>query len=282
MKTTWNTHPDDVRTYDSERLRDTFLTESLFTPGEIHVVYSHIDRVVALGVCPQATPLALDEVIDTKAFGTPFFLARREMGLVNLGGPVEVTCNEGESYQLEYLDGLYLGMGTQAVSFRSLSEDPQTETAVYCLSAPAHHTWPSRIIKREEARQVELGSQQNANLRLLTQYLHPEVLTTCQLCMGITHLRPGNVWNTMPAHTHARRMEAYLYFNMAPDQVVFHFMGEPQQTRHLVVRNKQLVLSPSWSIHSGCGTRQYSFVWGMAGENQTFDDMDFVAMTDLR
>ncbi|MEI8633624.1 5-dehydro-4-deoxy-D-glucuronate isomerase [Vibrio sp. PP-XX7] len=275
-----NCHPQDAKHYDTSRLREEFLTDALFIPDEITIVYSHIDRVVALGVCPHERPLILDEFINSKAFGTSFFLERRELGIVNLGASAQVRCNGTDVYQLEYLDALYLGKGEQNIEF--ISHDPEQPGSLYCLSAPAHHAYPSRIIRREEAKPVELGSQQNANERLLTQYLHPDVLPTCQLCMGVTHLKPGSVWNTMPVHTHERRMEAYLYFNIQPSQAVFHFMGEPDETRHLVVRDKQLVLSPSWSIHSGCGTQHYSFVWGMAGENQTFDDMDFIAMEALR
>lgn len=279
MHINYNSNPIDAKQYDTTRLRDEFLTEDLFKPNELTIVYSHIDRIVAMGVCPTDKPLKLDDLVEKKAFGTDFFLERRELGILNLGSKAEVRCN-GVSYVLEHLDVVYLGKGEQDIEFISL--DSELEPAFYCLSAPAHHTYPSRIIRRSEAKQVDLGTQENANARLITQYLHPDVLPTCQLCMGVTHLKPGSVWNTMPAHTHERRMEAYLYFNVQPSQVVFHFMGEPQETRHIVVRNKQLVLSPSWSIHSGCGTQNYSFVWGMVGENQTFDDMDFIDMETIK
>ncbi len=271
----YNNNPADAKQYDTTRLRSEFLTENLFINEDVTMVYSHIDRIVSIGVCPSDKPLKLDDFVDKKTFGTEFLLQRRELGIVNLGGKAEVRCQEN-SYVLEHLDALYLGKGEQNIEFVSLEKD-QIAT-LYCLSAPAHHKYPSRLIVRDEAKKVELGSQENANARVINQYLHPDVLPTCQLCMGVTHLLPGSVWNTMPAHTHERRMEAYLYFNIEPSQVVFHFMGEPQETRHLIVRDKQLVLSPSWSIHSGCGTQNYSFVWGMLGENQTFDDMDFVDM----
>jgi 4-deoxy-L-threo-5-hexosulose-uronate ketol-isomerase len=273
-----NSDPRDAKLYDTERLRESFLTETLFVPEQITMVYSHIDRVVALGINPVVEPLSLEQFVDNKAFGTSYFLERRELGIVNLGGVAEIRCQD-QTYRLEYLDALYLGKGEQQIEF--ISVEATQPSMLYCLSAPAHHCYPSRIICRNEAIQRKLGAVEHANERLLTQYLHPDVLPTCQLCMGVTHLKQGSVWNTMPAHTHERRMEAYLYFNIAPSQIVFHFMGEPGETRHIVVRDKQLVLSPSWSIHSGCGTQNYSFVWGMAGENQTFDDMDFVEMDQL-
>ncbi len=278
MLINYNSNPVDAKSYDTERLRNEFLTEGLFEAGTVKMVYSHIDRVVAIGVCPEKETIKLDEHVDKKAFGTDFFLQRREMGIVNLGGKAEVRTSTG-TYVLEYLDALYLGMGEQGVEFSLLGSEQAS--ALYCLSAPAHKTYPSLFIPQGDARKVDLGSVNNANVRTINQYLHPDVLPTCQLSMGVTHLQPGSVWNTMPAHTHERRMEAYLYFNVKPSQLVFHFMGEPNETRHIIVRDKQLVLSPSWSIHSGCGTENYSFVWGMLGENQTFDDMDFIPMDSL-
>ncbi|WP_375749529.1 5-dehydro-4-deoxy-D-glucuronate isomerase [Vibrio sp. HN007] len=275
----YNSNPIDAKSYDTQRLRDEFLTEELFTAGGVNMVYSHIDRTVAIGVCPKEESIKLDDYVDKKAFGTDFFLERRELGIVNLGGRTEIKTQSG-TYTLECLDALYLGKGEQEVEFTSL--DSEQDAILYCLSAPAHYSHPSRLITKEEAKKVKLGSIDNANARVINQYLHPDVLPTCQLCMGITHLQPGSVWNTMPAHTHERRMEAYLYFNVKPSQVVFHFMGEPEETRHIIVRDKQLVLSPSWSIHSGCGTQNYSFIWGMLGENQTFDDMDFINMELIR
>ncbi len=280
MYTNYNSNPLDAKQYDTQRLRDEFLNENLFVEDKITLLYSHIDRVVALGVCPASKPLSLDEYIDNDVFGTDYFLQRRELGMVNLGQSTIEVSTANNTYTLEPLDALYLGKGEQNITFTSLNSD--LEPVLYCLSAPAHHVYPSRLITRQEAKVVELGSQETANQRVINQYLHPDVLPTCQLCMGVTHLAPGSVWNTMPAHTHERRMEAYLYFNVKADQVVFHFMGEPTETRHIVVRDRQLVLSPSWSIHSGCGTSNYSFVWGMLGENQTFDDMDFVDMNAIR
>lgn len=280
MKILHNMHPEDAKHYDTTRLREAFLCEDLFQPGKINVVYSHIDRLVALGAIPNSGEiLSLDEVIDKKSFGTEFFLERRELGIINLGGTAVITTKQG-SFTVEHLDAVYLGKGTEEITFSS--KDDKSPAVLYGLSAPAHHVFPSKLIKYADARKVKLGALENSNARIINQYLHPEVLETCQLCMGMTELEKGSVWNTMPAHTHERRMEAYLYFNIEPDQVVFHFLGEPTETRHIVVRDKQLIISPSWSIHSGCGTKNYSFVWGMAGENQTFDDMDFIPMQDLR
>lgn len=280
MKILHNMHPEDAKHYDTTRLREAFLCEDLFQPGKINVVYSHIDRLVALGVIPNSGEiLLLDEVIDKKTFGTEFFLERRELGIINLGGTAVITTKQG-SFTVGHLDAIYLGKGTEEITFSS--QDDKSPAVLYGLSAPAHRTFPSKLIKYVDARKVKLGTLENSNARTINQYLHPEVLETCQLCMGMTELETGSVWNTMPAHTHERRMEAYLYFNIEPDQVVFHFLGEPTETRHIVVRDKQLIISPSWSIHSGCGTKNYSFVWGMVGENQTFDDMDFVPMQDLR
>lgn len=280
MKILHNMHPEDAKHYDTTRLREAFLCEDLFQPGKINVVYSHIDRLVALGAIPNnGEILSLDEVIDKKSFGTEFFLERRELGIINLGGTAVITTKQG-SFTVEHLDAVYLGKGTEEITFSS--KDDKSPAVLYGLSAPAHHVFPSKLIKYADARKVKLGALENSNARTINQYLHPEVLETCQLCMGMTELEKGSVWNTMPAHTHERRMEAYLYFNIEPDQVVFHFLGEPTETRHIVVRDKQLIISPSWSIHSGCGTKNYSFVWGMVGENQTFDDMDFVSMQDLR
>lgn len=279
MKINYNSNPQDARQYDTQRLRDEFLTEDLFQADSVQIVYTHIDRLVILGVSPTTRELTLDEFIDKKAFGTDFFLQRRELGIINLGGAAVIETNQ-ESFELGNQDALYIGLGKENIRFRSL--DTQNPAQFYCLSAPAHHAYEAKIIRKQDANKIELGSKANANERLLTQYLHPDLVDTCQLCMGITHLKEGSVWNTMPAHTHERRMEAYLYFNVDPSQVVFHFMGEPSQTRHIVVQDKQLVLSPSWSIHSGCGTKNYSFIWGMVGENQTFDDMDFIEMPNLK
>lgn len=276
MLTKYSAHPNDVKSYSTEQLRDEFLIDELFEDSAIKVAYSHIDRAVALGITPIDKPLTLQDWIDSKSFGTEFFLERRELGLACLSGTVSITV-DSQTYQLNTLDVLYVGLGAKDIVITCVEGD----ATVYGLSAPAHRALPTTVVTQQEARVVELGSLETSNQRVIYQYLHPEVIETCQLCLGITHLAPGSVWNTMPAHTHERRMEAYLYFNIKPQQAVFHMMGEPTQTRHIVVRDKQLLLSPSWSIHSGCGTQNYSFVWGMLGENQTFDDMDFIPMDTL-
>lgn len=276
MLTKYSANPNDVKKYSTEQLRNEFLIDELFEESKIKVAYSHIDRAVALGITPTDKPLVLQEWINSKSFGTEFFLERRELGLACLSGSVTVSV-DAKTFHLNTLDVLYIGRGAKEINITR----EEGEATVYGLSAPAHKSLPTRVVTQQEARVVELGSLETSNQRVINQYLHPDVIETCQLCLGITHLAPGSVWNTMPAHTHERRMEAYLYFNIKPEQAVFHMMGEPTETRHIVVRDKQLVLSPSWSIHSGCGTQNYSFVWGMLGENQTFDDMDFIPMDTL-
>ncbi len=276
METRHAQHPDHLPAMDTAELRRHFLVEDLFRPGELRAVYSHVDRVVAGGAVPLGTAL---ELAASRELGVEYFLQRRELGILNLGGAGTVRL-DGRDHRLGHRDGLYVGMGTREVSFRSA--DPATPARFYFLSAPAHASHPSRLVTLADARKVKLGSAQEANARTIHQILHPTVLPTCQLVMGLTQLDPGSVWNTMPAHTHERRMEVYLYLDLPADAFVLHLMGRPGETRHLVVRNEQAVISPSWSIHSGVGTRAYSFIWGMAGENQTFDDMDAVAMADLR
>ncbi len=279
MITNYASAPRDVKNYNTSELRENFLFKQLVKEDDLEVVYSHIDRVVAMGCQPIKSVIALSQKIDTDAFGVNYFLERREMGVVNLGSNGIVSV-DGIRYELDKLDVVYIGLGAKEVEFESMDEtDP---ASFYILSTPAHKKYPNKVVKQAEANRIELGSSETVNYRILTQYIHPDLVESCQLSVGITHIQPGSAWNTMPAHTHERRMEAYFYFNIEPEEVVFHFMGEPQETRHLVVKNQELVLSPSWSIHSGCGTKHYSFVWGMAGENQTFDDMDFVAKNELR
>ncbi|WED26833.1 5-dehydro-4-deoxy-D-glucuronate isomerase [Vibrio sp. DW001] len=279
MITKYSNSPEDVKHYQTSRLRKEFLIESLFNDDFINIVYSHIDRVVAIGVSPLTKSLKLEDFIEPKSFGVEFFLQRREMGIANIGGAGEVTVN-GERYHLDHLDVLYIGLGNIDISFAS--NDSNAPAQFYCLSSPAHQNYPTVLITKNMAKQLDLGEPETVNARTLNQYIHPDVMQSCQLSMGITHIKTGSAWNTMPCHTHERRMEAYFYFNIEPNEVVFHFMGEPTETRHLVIKNKELVFSPSWSIHSGCGTKNYSFIWGMAGENQTFDDMDFIANSDLK
>lgn len=269
-------HPEHAAGMDTGELRRHFLIEDLFTGDAPKLVYSFYDRLIVGGAKP-ATPTEL--AVDTKAIGAAFFLERREMGVINIGGPGSVTV-DGEAHPLAPLEGLYVGKGRRSIVFAS--HDAVRPARFYFLSAPAHAELPTRRISFAEAEPNRLGSPDNANQRTIRKYFHPDGIKTCQLVMGMTTLEPGSVWNTMPPHFHDRRMEAYLYFNIPDDNVVFHLMGEAGQTRHLVVREGQAVLSPSWSIHSGVGTGAYTFIWGMAGENQTFSDMDHIAMADLR
>lgn len=269
-------HSAHAKTLDTAGLREQFLVESVFVEGEISLTYSHIDRIIFGGVVPTQAPLAL---AAGKELGVDFFLQRRELGLINLGQAGKVTV-DGEVHDIAHREALYIGMGAQHVTFESA--DATVPAQFYVNSTPAHHTYPTRKVTLEEAEKVTLGNQENGNVRTINKYIVPSVLPTCQLTMGLTQLHPGSLWNTMPCHTHERRMEVYLYFDMTADNVVFHYMGEPTETRHIVMRDKQAVISPSWSIHSGVGTAAYSFIWSMCGENQTFDDMDHVAMTDIR
>lgn len=260
---------------NTAEMRRSFLVTDVFMPGRVSMTYSHVDRMITGGVTPLNTPLRLSV---GRELGTGFFLERREMGIINIGGAGTVTV-DGSAFSLNPRDGLYIGMGAKDVSFASVAAvDP---AKFYFNSAPAHHSFPTQPVASTDCRKVSLGSSEEGNKRVINQYFHPAVLETCQLVMGMTMPETGSLWNTMPAHTHERRMEVYLYFDMPENRVVFHFFGKPDETRHLVVRNEQAVISPSWSIHSGVGTGPYTFIWGMAGENQTFDDMDHVPMSDL-
>ncbi|MEV8466893.1 5-dehydro-4-deoxy-D-glucuronate isomerase [Fluviibacterium sp. DFM31] len=263
--------PATGKTLDTQALRDHFHVGDLFQPGEIKLVYSHYDRMILGSVVPDGAPLTLDKVDNT---GTESLLERREIGVLNIGGAGTVSA-AGQSYAMEAGDVLYLGMGSGAVEFAG-------EGRFYLVSTPAHRVCPSRLIKPSEAKRLELGSKETANERVIIQFLHPDVQETCQLTMGYTQFLPGSVWNTMPCHVHDRRMEAYLYFDLGADARVFHFMGRPEETRHLVMANEEAVISPPWSIHSGAGTGSYTFCWAMAGDNADFTDMDMVAMEDLR
>jgi len=269
-------HPEDAKGYSTEEQRKHFLVEQIFSPDEVLMTYSHQDRVVFGGAMPVSKKLRLEA---GKELGTAFFLERRELGLINIGGPGRVLL-DGTSFDLLKGDGMYVGLGTQEVAFESASaSDP---AKFYLVSSPAHTTYPTIKIELDKANPRKLGSLESSNERTIYQYVHPAVCRSCQLVMGMTILEKGSVWNTMPCHTHERRMEVYLYFDMAPNTRVFHFHGQPSQTRHLVVANEQAVISPSWSIHSGVGTGSYTFIWGMAGENQTFDDMDTVSPENLK
>jgi len=276
MEIRYSAHPNDAKHYTTEELRKEFLIPQVFIPGEIKLVYSHVDRMIAGGATPVDKPLKLEA---GKEIGADYFLARREMGIINIGGKGKVKL-DGEEYVLEARDGLYVGMGIKDVIFES--ENPDNPAKFYINSAPAHTSYPTVKIEISKANPRHLGSLAQSNERTIYQYVHPAVCKSCQLVMGLTILEPNNVWNTMPCHTHERRMEVYMYFGMGENDRVIHFMGEPSETRHIVVKNEQAVISPSWSIHSGVGTSNYTFIWGMAGENQTFDDMDTVSMDDFR
>jgi len=268
--------PRDVKHYTTERLREEFLIQNLFVPEEIKLVYSHIDRIIAGAAVPAASPLALTAGDELRA---RYFLERREMGIINIGGKGSITV-DGRVYVLEPKDGMYIGMGSQEISFAS--ENPAAPAKFYLNSAPAHTSYPTVLIKPEDCRQAELGSLEESNHRVICKYILPGQVESCQLVMGMTSLKPGSVWNTMPCHTHDRRMEVYLYFDMPEEAFVMHYMGEPEETRHIVMRNEEAVISPSWSIHAGSGSRAYTFIWGMVGENQAFDDMDHVDNRTLK
>lgn len=275
MEIRYSVHPDDFINYDTEKIRKEFLVQNLFVPGKINLVYSHNDRII-IGGLTTIEPLILKAEKDIKA---DYFLERREMGIINLGGKGSVSI-DGKKYFLEKLDGLYIGKGNREIIFSG--EDHQNPAKFYFNSATAHNSYPVEKIAINAVESVHLGSITESNKRIIYKYIHPQGVKSCQLVMGMTILEPGNVWNTMSCHTHERRMEVYLYFNLAEDGVVFHFMGKPGETRHIVVRNEEAVISPSWSIHSGVGTGNYTFIWGMVGENQAFGDMDNVKMESLQ
>ena len=260
---------------DTEGLRSNFLISGLFLSDQITMTYSHVDRMIAGGITPATKALTL---AATKELGTTYFLERREMGIINIGGAGSIAV-DGTKYAVGARDGFYISMGSKEVTFAS--DDPANPAKFYFNSAPAHRACPTRLVTMAQAKHVELGSAADCNKRVINQFIHPAVLESCQLVMGMTVFSEGSVWNTMPVHTHERRMEVYLYFDMPKDRVVFHLMGKPGETRHIVVRNEQAVISPSWSIHAGVGTGSYTFIWGMAGENQTFTDMDNVPMDAL-
>lgn len=264
-------HPEHAKAMDTEALRQHFLGENLFAAGEIRLIYTHYDRFALGAAVPNGGELTLDKVDETR---TSTFLERRELGIVNIGDTGRVTTGD-ESWELQKGDVLYLGKGTGAVVFSG-------QGRFYLVSAPAHAVFPNRLIKIDEAEKLELGEAKTANKRVIYQFIHPLVMQSCQLVLGYTQLLEGSVWNTMPAHVHDRRMEAYLYWDMDENTRVLHLMGEPQETRHLVVANEQAAISPSWSIHSGAGTGSYTFIWAMAGDNVDYTDMDFVQPDELR
>lgn len=278
--------PRDVKHYTTQRLREEFLIPQLFFSDDIKLVYSHIDRIITGGAMPVEKELVLEAGTELRA---EYFLQRREMGIINIGGAGKITV-DGKVYSIGHKEGMYIGLGAKDISFAS--DDASNPAKFYLNSAPAHMTYPTVLIKPEgtpeegvviikDENKVELGCLEDSNHRTICKYILPGQVESCQLEMGMTHLEPGSVWNTMPSHTHDRRMEVYLYFELPKDAFVMHYMGEPTETRHIVVRNEQAVISPSWSIHSGSGSRNYTFIWGMVGENQDFNDMDGVANQDI-
>ena len=280
MDIRYSANQRDFKRYTTEETRNEFLIENLYVPNEVVAVYSHVDRMVTLGCMPTTEEVPIDKGIDVWAnFGTSFFLERREIGIFNIGGAGVIKA-DGEEYTMNYKDCIYITMGTKEVTFKSL--DPNAPAKFYMVSAPAHKPCKTTFIPIEKAAKRNVGAAETANKRVINQFIHPDVLETCQLSMGMTVLETGSVWNTMPAHTHERRMEIYMYFEVPEDNVVFHMMGEGKETRHIVMQNEQAVISPSWSIHCGCGTSNYSFIWAMGGENQASDDMDNIPTTELR
>ena len=277
--------PEDMKHYTTERLRKEFLIQNLFVPGEIKLVYSHIDRIIT-GACMPQSPVRLTAGEELRA---EYFLQRREMGVINIGAKGSVIV-DGREYPVDHKDGMYIGMGAKDIVFKS--EDAQNPAKFYINSVPAHTSYPTVLIKLDgepedgvviikKENKVELGTLEESNHRVINKYILPGQVESCQLVMGMTALMPGSVWNTMPCHTHDRRMEVYLYFDISEDAFVMHYMGEPTETRHIVVRNEEAVISPSWSIHAGSGSRAYTFIWGMCGENQAFGDMDNIDNKDL-
>ena len=276
VKTRQVVGPEDAARRNTQGLREGFVIENLFRAGEINLTYSHLDRMIVGGVSPTREALEISRVPET---GTDTFLERREAAIVNIGGAGSVTVG-GKTYELGFQEALYVGMGASALRFES--RHASEPALFYLLSAPAHRACPTVLITRDMARKVVLGSAEESNARTINQYVHPDVCDSCQLLVGLTMFEPGSVWNTMPAHVHDRRMEVYLYFGMQEQTRIFHFMGEPSETRHVVLKNHDAVLSPGWSIHSGAGTGRYAFIWAMAGDNMSFTDMDKVPMDALR
>lgn len=276
MESRYESSPKEVASMNTESLRANFLIEKLFEANQVNLTYTHYDRVITGGVMPVNSVVALP---NYDALKSDYFLERRELGIINVGGDGKITA-DGEVFLINKLDCLYLGKGVKTASFESI--DATNPAQYFLISSPAHQSYPTRLMKKEEASPVNLGSNQTSNERTIYKYIHLDGIRSCQLVMGLTVLANGSVWNTMPAHTHDRRMEVYCYFDIPQNQAVLHLMGQPQETRHLFVSNHQAIISPPWSVHSGCGTANYSFIWAMAGENQLFTDMDFVEIPSLR
>lgn len=276
MKIIQHVHSDDFKTYQTDKIRDRFLLDGLKEKNKANFVYAHYDRMVTGLITPTTETVSLGTYDILRA---DFFLERREMGVINVGGEGTIVA-DGTSYDLAKLDCLYMGKGVKEVKFSS--KDAHHPAVFYALSAPAHATHPTTFLKHEDAFSAQLGSVETANERKIARYIHKDGIQSCQLVMGLTILSTGSVWNTIPPHTHDRRMEVYFYFDVDEEHRVFHYMGEPQETRHIIVANHEAVLSPVWSIHAGSGTKNYSFIWGMAGENLDYADMDTFGVKELR
>lgn len=276
MNILYGAGPTDTKSYDTARLRAEFLMEDLFQPGKMQLTYTHVDRLIVGGAVPTGEPIAFGA---GEEIGTPFLLSAREMGVANLGGSGTISV-DGESFALDNRDVLYIGRGAREIVVSS--RDPNAPARLYMNSVPAGADLPHRLIRASDSKLLSLGDAKRSNVRQLRMYIHPEVSPSCLLLMGITDLAEGSVWNTMPPHLHERRMEAYCYFDLAPEDRVIHLMGRPEETRHLVVADLQALISPAWSIHMGAGTGPYAFVWGMTGENQEYNDVSPVALADLK
>ena len=276
MEIRFQSSPREVKGMNTQQLRENFLVQHLMQANQIQLVYSHFDRVIVGGAMPVSNPVLLPNEAELRA---DYFLERREIGIINVGGAGTVEA-DGVVYELNKLDALYLGKGTRSVSFSSASADQPAQ--YFLLSAPAHHTYPNRRMQKDEAAPVHLGEKATSNERTIYKYIHQEGIQSCQLVMGLTVLKEGSVWNSVPPHTHTRRMEVYFYFDLPEAHRVFHLMGEPQETRHIVMANQEAVISPPWSVHCGPGTTNYGFIWAMAGENYTFTDMDPVPIATMQ
>lgn len=276
MEIRFQSSPREVKGMNTQELRENFLVQHLMQANQIQLVYSHFDRVIVGGVMPVSNPVLLPNEAELRA---DYFLERREIGIINVGGAGSVEA-DGVAYELNKLDALYLGKGTRSVSFTSASADQPAQ--YFLLSAPAHHTYPNRRMQKDEAAPVHLGEKATSNERTIYKYIHQEGIQSCQLVMGLTVLKEGSVWNSVPPHTHTRRMEVYFYFDLPEAHRVFHLMGEPQETRHIVMANQEAVISPPWSVHCGPGTTNYGFIWAMAGENYTFTDMNPVPIATMQ
>ena len=277
MEVRYSPDPNGFKKFTTDELRKSFLIENLFEKNKILMVYSDVDRSITGSAVPSGKVLKL--TATKKDMAANYFAERREIGVINIGEKGSILL-DGKEYKMGNRDGLYIGKGAESIEFKSVSA--KKPALFYFVSYPAHTSYPTKHISFTDATPRKLGSSSDANRRTIYQYIHPGTMKTCQLVMGLTELEEGNVWNTMPCHTHQRRSEVYMYFNLKPESFVVHILGEPTETRHIIIRNQQAVLSTSWSMHSGCGTQNYSFIWAMGGENQEFDDMDWIAMKDLK